>query len=322
MGELDLIERIEAILDAPGPRVIRGLGDDAAIVRSAGYAVTSIDSMIEGVHFRRPELGPEQIGRRALAAALSDLAAMGARPGEAYLALGLPPGTETEYALALADGARSLARSLQVSLVGGDVTQAPALMVSFAVTGWAEDPGELVGRDGALPGDMVAVTGGLGAAGAGLALTEGRALAEGLEPGVADELRRRYACPRPRIEAGLALAGAGARAMLDLSDGLATDAGHIARRSGVRIELGLSGLPLAPGVAAVSEQLGFDPPTFAATAGEDYELCVCLPAGAVDLARTALSDVALTVIGRVTQGQPEAVFVDASGELAGFEHSF
>jgi thiamine-monophosphate kinase len=320
--ELELIERIEALLDPPGPRVIRGLGDDAAIVRGSGYAVTSIDSMIEGVHFRRTELTPEEIGHRALAGALSDLAAMGARPGEAYLALSLPPGTDTEYALALVTGVRALARRFEVSLAGGDVTHAPVLAVSFAVTGWADDPGDLVGRDGARPGDLVAVTGELGAAGAGLALAEGRARSDGLEPGLADELHRRYARPEPRIEAGRALAAAGARAMVDLSDGLASDAGHIARRSNVRLELSLAALPLAPGVAAVSDQLGGEALAFAATAGEDYELCACLPRGATELVGATLAGVTLTVIGRVTEGQPEAVFTDASGLLSGFEHSF
>jgi thiamine-monophosphate kinase len=328
--ESELIERIQAMLARPDPRVIRGVGDDAAVVRGRGYSVTSVDSMIEDVHFRRGQLEAEEIGHRALAGALSDLAAMAAWPGEAYLALGVPSGSDPEYVLALFAGAQRLAEDLGVAIAGGDVTRTPVLMVSFTVVGWADDPGELVGRDGARPGDLVGVTGTLGGAGAALALLEGRADAARLEPGVADALRRRYAEPRPRLEAGRALSDAGARAMIDVSDGLAADAGHIARSSGVRLELSLARLPVETGVAEVAEQLGESPAVLAATAGEDYELCLCLPGAAAEVAQARAGGPpdspgaalpGLTWIGRVTDGQPEAVFVDAEGELTGFEHA-
>ncbi|MGO9819143.1 MAG: thiamine-phosphate kinase [Solirubrobacteraceae bacterium] len=316
MRELELIESLRETLARGGPRIVRWLGDDAAVVRGRGYAVTSVDTMVDGVHFRTGQLSFEEIGRRAMGAALSDLAAMACAPGEAFLALGVPALTELSDALALVGGAGELASEFGVAIAGGDVTAAGLLIVSVTVVGWSDDPGALVGRDGARPGDLVGVTGTLGAAGAGLAVIEGRA---SVAPEIAAQLRSRYATPRPRVCEGALLAGLGATAMIDVSDGIATDAGHLALASGVRIELELSSLPLAEGVAEVAAQLGEDPATFAATAGDDYELCVCVPPGAVS--GPGAERPAITWIGRALDGPAGVSFAGVDRELSGYEHS-
>jgi thiamine-monophosphate kinase len=328
--ELELIERLREALapSARSPQVLRWLGDDASVVRGRGCAVTSVDTMVDGVHFRRDQLSFDEIGHRALGAALSDLAAMGAVAGEAYLALAIPADVELEEAVALARGAQQLAGETGVAIAGGDVSSGATLTVSVTVVGWTRDPGQLVGRDGARPGDLVAVTGSLGGSGAGLALLDGRAGADRLDPSTRTELRARYARPRPRLTTGAELAAIGATAMIDVSDGLATDARHIAMRSGVTVELTLASLPLAPGVAEVAAELGRDPAEFAASAGEDYELCACIPAASQPAVRErwaqgrALDGLsALTWIGRVLAGPARLCFRDATAQLSGYEHS-
>jgi thiamine-monophosphate kinase len=329
--ELELIAELRSLLSGTDARLVRGLGDDAAVVHGRAYAATSVDTMVDGVHFRGDELRPDEIGKRALAGALSDLAAMGVDPhsgAQAYLALGLPRGSTLEQSRALITGAAELANELGVTIAGGDVTAAPALIVSFTVVGWADDPGELVGRDGARPGDLVGVTGSLGGSAAGFAALEGRVT--GLEPQLAERLRASYATPRPRLAEGRALASAGVTAMLDISDGLATDADHLARASGVRIELDLAAVPIAPGVAEVAAALGEDPSVFAARGGEDYELCFCASPASRKVVEAALAELStatpITWIGEVQVSGPVGAHFRDRGDpragLAGYEHSF
>jgi thiamine-monophosphate kinase len=280
--ELELIAAIRRELAPAGERVLVDTGDDAAVVRARPVAVTSVDTVAEGVHFTRRTHSPADIGHKALATALSDLAAMGAEPGEAYASLALPAAMDPADALDLARGMAQLARDEGVTLAGGDVVGAESLVVSVTVTGWAQDAGELVTRAGARPGDVVGVTGALGASGAGLAVLGGAGGA--LDAASAERLTAVHRRPRARLAAGRALAQAGATAMIDLSDGLATDAAHVAEASGVALTVHLDDVPVSAGVAEAVEG---DASAFAVTAGEDYELLFCVGPARWDQAAAA-----------------------------------
>lgn len=323
VSERALIAAVTERLGGPGGgRVLCGPGDDAAVVRPGGVEVVSVDLVAEGVHFERTTHSARDVGHKALGAALSDVAAMAALPGEAYVGLALPPGTPEGWALELVDGIEELARRTGVSVAGGDVVSAATLVVSVTVTGWAEGPERLVTRRGARAGHIVGVTGRLGGSSAGLLLLEGASV--GLDDRVRDALISRHRRPEPRLRAGRALAEAGAGALIDVSDGVATDAEHLSRESGVALVLDLPALPRAAGVDEVAEAVGRDPSELAATGGEDYELLFTGPPEH----REAFEETGVRTgapvswLGRVEEGEG-ARLLDGGGralKLAGYEH--
>jgi len=304
VGELELIAAIETALADRSGRLVRWTGDDAAVTRARPFAVTSIDTMVDGVHFRRATHGLRDIGWKALATALSDIAAMGAEAGEAYVSVVLPG--DVDEPIELIHGMEELAGECGATIAGGDVVHGPVLVLTVAVTGWADSEEALVGRDGAQPGDLVAVTGELGGSEAGRRLLEA---GERGAPADAESLVARHLRPRPRLREGRALGAAGVTAMIDLSDGLATDARHVAERSGVELRVRLDDVPRAPGVSAED----------AVTGGDDYELLVTVPPERREAAERAAP---LTWVGEISPGSG-LVLVGSRGPVAGlsgYEH--
>ncbi|WP_210491537.1 thiamine-phosphate kinase [Patulibacter sp. SYSU D01012] len=322
MGERALIRSFTAGLRPRDDRLLLGPGDDAALVRPAGaVAVTSTDTTVLGVHLPAddPRVTPAVVGHRALATAVSDLAAMGVPGGEAYVALTVPPSWGDDDVLAAVAAMEELAARSGTTIAGGDVTAGDALVVTVTVVGWAADEHAVLRRDAARPGDLVGVTGALGGSTAGLALLT-------THPDVAlpaaerEALVRRYLRPEARLDAGVALRRAGVRTGIDLSDGVATDAGHVGRRSGVVVEVDVARLPRQAGVDAVAAAQGRDPAELAAAGGEDFELLVTAPA-----ALAAGLD-GVTWVGAVRSpapGEEPGVRLHRAGApvaWAGFEH--
>ena len=320
--EFALIDQIRRRLQRRGERVLRGPGDDAAVVRPDGVLVTSIDTFVEGVHFRLATTSLRDLGHKCLGASLSDIAAVGAAPGEAYLALGLPPNVGERETLELIEGAEELAAAVGATIGGGDLSTSNELFVTVTVTGHARSEDELVGRDGAQADQLVGCTGRLGGAAAGLILLERKG--HGLPVDVGERLIERQRRPRPLLEAGAALARAGVSAMIDLSDGLGSDAERLSEESQVALEVELSRLPLDEGVEVVGELRGLSGVDLGAGGGEDYELLFTAPAGARQSIESAAEGAGTTVtwIGKTRAGVGVRLLDDrgVAQKIGGWNH--
>jgi thiamine-monophosphate kinase len=309
VGEFGLIERIRrAVGRARQPGVVLGIGDDAAVLRTrpGEDLVVSTDAVVEGVHFRWDWETPHSIGRRALAAALSDLAAMGARPLGVVAALTVDPSLDVARCDALTRGLVDGSRRWGAPLVGGNLTRARDTALTLTVLG-AVPRGRALRRDAARAGDRIFVTGTLGGAALGVARA-------------ARGARVRFA-PEPRLAAGRALARLrGVGACIDVSDGLVADLGHVLRASRVGARIDADRIPVPRGFEAACTRAGLDARVLAATGGEDYELVFTLrpgvPAGPA-LARrlgTPTTEIGVVVATRGLRG------LGPAGPRRGFTH--
>ena len=304
IGEHAVIQRIRKRVPAHGKGVVTGIGDDAAVIEPdrGALAVLTTDTLVEGVHFDRAHSSPTDIGHKALAANLSDLAAMGAAPRHALLALSLPAGWLVADVDEMLDGFMTLATRHGTTLVGGDVTASPGpLIIGVTAVGSAKRR-RVLGRDGARPDDIVYVSGAIGAAAAGLASLQPADPLAGPPP---EECRRRHRRPEPRVALGIALGrNRAARACMDLSDGLGDAIRQIAAASGVGVRLDAEALPIHPEARAWFERTGLDPVQAALAGGEDYELVFTSPPafrGRLRHTRRQSGGLPITPIGIVTR---------------------
>lgn len=324
-GLIGLIERLVAKSSDFSGKVALGIGDDAAVVDPprTGKMLLTTDTMVENVHFNRSYARPEDIGYKAMAVNISDVAAMAGTPEYALVTLGLTPDTEVEFVTGLYRGLINAARAFDVAVVGGDLTKSNRFFITVSLTGRAE-AGLTRRRSDARAGDAILVTGSLGGSAAALKLLKG-----GGRPtrGYSVALYARHNRPKPRVAEARAAARTGARAMQDVSDGLLADLAHICDASGLGARVMLAQVPVFPEAA----KAGFTPAEaqrLALTGGEDYELLLTAPPAKVEAITGAVgkdTGTALTVIGEMAAGPGEIVIVGPDGcpltmKRRGYDH--
>ncbi|MGZ8662662.1 MAG: thiamine-phosphate kinase [Actinomycetota bacterium] len=323
LTEDQLIEAIRRVLSGEQPGVVLGLGDDAAVVEpGAGQLVLTTDMLVEGVHFDLGSISARDVGSKAIVVNVSDVAAMAASPRYALVSIGLTQRIEASWVVELYGGMRAACDEYALSLVGGDTNRSSTVVVSVTVVGEVA-PGRAVTRSGAQPGDVVVVTGSLGAAAGGFALSRAHpsraaaALSERWGRELSDALSR----PVARVGEGQTLAQAGATAMMDLSDGLARDLSRLCAASGVGARVELDRVPVAEPLRLGAEVLGVDAIELAIGGGEDYELLATLDVTDVERARSELDErfgVPLTEVGVIIEGT-DLFAVDDRGRTSPLE---
>jgi thiamine-monophosphate kinase len=310
LGEFGLIRRVATGRSQPASTLV-GPGDDAAVVAAPdGRVVATTDVLVETVHFRLDWSAPEQVGRRAAAANLADVAAMGAVPTSLLVGLACPAGTPVATLEGIANGLWAEAEAAGAGVVGGDVASSAQLMVAVTALGTLEGRPPVL-RSGARPGDLVALRGRVGWAAAGLAV-----LQRGFRSPAA--VVNAHRVPEPPYAAGPEAARAGATSMIDVSDGLLADLGHVAAASGVVIDVRSAALDVPARLTDVGAALGADPRHWLLTGGDDHALAATFPPD-------VLLPFGWTRVGAVLSpgGDDPAVLVDGrryDGGPAGWDH--
>ncbi len=329
LGEFGLIDRIQSLLPQPGADVLVGIGDDVAVLRAGPGNVwlATCDIQVEGAHFLRQAIAPADLGRKSLAVNLSDIASAGGRPRFALVSLGLPEDLPVEFVDGLYEGLRDEAGQFGVDLVGGNISSVKfGLFVDIFLLGEAPTENVLL-RSGAHPGDQILVTGSLGDAAAGVALLLNSALSP--ERTYTAVARSRRDTPTPRVREGQLIGAAhAATAMIDISDGLAGDLGHLCERSGVGARLWADKLPVVKANRALAQAAYGDEWHFALHGGEDYELLFTAPpARAERLAAqiTGQTGTPVSIIGEILpQGEGKQLVLPGQRavalEPAGWDH--
>jgi thiamine-monophosphate kinase len=284
-----------------GDAVLIGIGDDAACWHARGLQLATTDTLIQNVHFDLRHTNWRELGWKSMAANLSDIAAMGGQPRYALVTLGLPGDTEAENIVELYKGMTDLARKFDVQIVGGDMVGAPIVVITIALIGETRSADKILRRSAARIGDIIAVTGQLGASAAGMAMMQ-RKLE--FDKKTAATLRKAHCKPNPRVEEGQALARHGVKAAMDISDGLVIDLEKICLASKVGARIYSDRLPIHPDV---EKAFGAEAIIFALSGGEDYELLFTAPQKIVTTVKNALV-CPVTVIGEIVTGKGVKVF--------------
>ncbi len=329
LGEFGLIDRIQHILPQPSADVLVGIGDDVAVLRAGPGQVwlATCDIQVEGAHFLRQAIAPADLGRKALAVNLSDIASAGGKPRFALVSLGLPQDLPVEFVDDLYAGLRNEAEQFGVDIAGGNISSSKfGLFVDIFLLGEAPQENVLL-RSGAHTGDQILVTGSLGDAAAGVALLLDSSLAT--EADYTEMARSRRDTPAPRVREGQLIGAThAATAMIDVSDGLAGDLGHLCERSGVGARLWAEKLPVAAANRTLAQAAHGDEWHFALHGGEDYELLfTCPPGKAESLAEqiTRETGTPVSIIGEIlpqAEGQQLALPGQRTIRLepAGWDH--